>query len=112
MEWQNLSFLIGNIAGYILKRQPWYDNKFIPGAVFVVAMLTQFLKGVGVPGVVPSAMLAGVSLGATLPLVLWGALTDTIAAVGFHSILKNFKQGAGTFIGKAVVRWLSKDKPA
>ena len=90
MDYNSLFFLLGNVAGFFLKKAPWYPTKFVPGAVFVFMALSRLLLGLGIEpaqgGEVALAGWAGWAL-------IKAALLDTLKAVALHSITKNSVEG-------------------
>lgn len=91
---------IAVLVGLWLKRKPWFNNKFIPIASFVLAFITRVLAGLGVgpapeaTAVAPAMMaLSFGSLGHAFLTALWKALIDAIVATGVHSGSKNVIEG-------------------
>lgn len=95
MEWSSFAFLIGNLAGAVLKRRPEFNNKFIPAAIFVVMFLTQFLAGAGHP-VVPTASGSELQLAGffdwKIVAEFIAALKQTAYAVLLHQLQKQFRR--------------------
>lgn len=82
------------ILGLFLKRQPWFDNKFIPAASLALAALIRLATGLGVPqpdAEVSAVVHAGLwgSLGRAFLDCVLAALRDAVIATGIHSGIKN-----------------------
>lgn len=92
MDWTSLAFMIGNLLGLYLKRQAWYANRYIPGALLALNILIQLLLGTGVP-VARAETLAHAGLWGSLWPVVLNAVIDTLKAIGLYEAARNAKKG-------------------
>jgi hypothetical protein len=85
--------LVALAVGFYLKKNPAFNNKFIPIATFVISLLTQIVNSVGAPGgigmidgmpVYEASIFSGAFAG-----VLAKALLQTWLTTGAHSTTKN-----------------------
>lgn len=102
-DWSSLMFLVGNLVGAIIKRQPntvaLFRDKLIPYWIFVAMLAGQFISGTGIAPQATTVPVPGagdtLSLAWLIPM-FWvpfiGALKQTAIAVLLHQLTKQAKR--------------------
>lgn len=102
MDWTNLTFLLGNIVGVFVKRQPnsisMFRDKLIPYWIFASQMIAQFIAGLALPAqptaflgddpTFPTYAMAGLIGGAAFWHTVWKAVEQTAIAILLNQLKK------------------------
>lgn len=100
MDWTNLTFILGNVVGMIIKSRPnvgVFKDKFIIAWILVSQLVAQFIAGLGGTPEAPevgaagqATLLAGFGLGAFGKLLI-----DSIVQTALAVLLSQVKKQAG-----------------